>query len=269
MGMSLKVIVGMLVLVLTLPTAGANAALPNTADPQNAAPQITPLPKTDADYQIGGAARPAPNVGIVVRDRKAKPAKGHHNVCYVNAFQTQPDEAKFWKTRRGLLLKNGGQLVRDTEWDEHILDIRTLKKRKRLARIVGRWIDQCAKDGFDAVEFDNLDSFARSRKLIKPRHTKRFATLLVRQAHRAGLAAGQKNWSNFDGTRIGFDFAVAEECGRYRECKQYWRHYGSQVIAVEYRRKDFRQACRTHSDRFAVVLRDRDVTKNGRRAWCR
>ena len=41
--------------------------------------------------------------------------------------------------------------------DGRPLDTRTDAKRRQLARIVGRWIDGCAADGFDAVEFDNLD----------------------------------------------------------------------------------------------------------------
>jgi len=52
---------------------------------------VTALPTgTDVDYQLGGAAEPEPNVGIVVRDRTDPPAAGRFNVCYVNGFQTQP-----------------------------------------------------------------------------------------------------------------------------------------------------------------------------------
>ena len=61
----------------------------------------------------------------------------------------------------------------------------------------------------------------------------------MRAAHRAGLSVGQKNLAGLDGTRIGFDFAVAEECGRYRECRRYLAAYGDQVLAIEYRARDF------------------------------
>ena len=61
-----------------------------------------PLPRgTDVDYQLGGAAEPADNVGIVVRDRNASPVAGRYNICYVNGFQTQPDERAFWRHRTG------------------------------------------------------------------------------------------------------------------------------------------------------------------------
>ncbi len=227
-----------------------------------------PPPGTDLDYQLGGSSRPADRVGIVVRDRKAEPADGLWNVCYVNGFQTQPDELPFWRKRRALLLEHRGEFVVDEAWGERILDIRTADKRLRLARIVGRWARRCARDGFDAVEFDNLDSFMRSEGLVRRAHAKKYARLLTRAAHRAGLAAGQKNWAGFDGRRVGFDFAIAEECGRYDECDRYVTAYGSAVLVVEYRRKDFRKACASHGDRLPIVLRDRDLTPRGRRAWC-
>jgi glycosyl hydrolase family 114 len=223
---------------------------------------------TDVDYQLGGAKRMPAHVGILVRDRKAAPAAGRYNVCYVNGFQTQSGERRFWKKRMWLVLQRDGKPVADEAWGEWLLDIRTPEKRRALARIVGRWTDRCADDGFDAVEYDNLDSFTRSNRMLKRRHAIAFAKLLVRRAHSADLAAGQKNMAGLDGTRIGFDFAVAEECGRYRECKRYVASYGRRVLVVEYRRRDFRRACRTYADRLAIVLRDRELTPDGVRRWC-
>ncbi len=77
-----------------------------------------------------------------------------------------------------------------------------------------------------------------------------------------------KNLSGFDGSRIGFEFAVAEECGRYRECRRYVGHYARRVLVIEYRRRDFRRACRRHADALPIVLRDRDLTPGGVRRWC-
>ena len=95
-----------------------------------------------------------------------------------------------------------------------------------------------------------------------------YARLLVKRAHAAGLAAGQKNLAGFDGTRVGYDFAVAEECGRWRECSSYVAHYGRRVLAIEYRRKDFRWTCRHFGGRLPVVLRDLDLSPTGVRRWC-
>jgi len=244
----------LLVLVPGAATAAADPALPPTG--------------TDVDYQLGGPAVPADNVGIVVRDRTARPVAGRYNVCYVNGFQTQPDARRFWLQRRGLLLSDRDGLVVDEAWGEWLLDIRTPIRRERLARIVGRWIAGCARDGFDAVELDNLDSFSRSHGLVRARHARAFARLLTAAAHRSGLAVAQKNWAEWDGTVAGFDFAVAEECGRYDECGRYVESYGDHVLVVEYRSQDFARTCAAYGDRLAVVLRDRDLTADGVRQWC-
>lgn len=222
----------------------------------------------DVDYQLGGPSRPAPNVGVVVRDRKAQPAPGRYNICYVNGFQTQPGESRFWRDRWSLVLKRGGKPVVDEAWGEWLLDIRTPARRVALARVIGRWIDRCARDGFDAVEFDNLDSWSRSHGLITRAEARRFAQHLTRRAHTNGLAAGQKNWAELNGRRLGFDFAVAEECGRYDECGDYVASYGSRVLVIEYRAADFRRTCAAWGHRLGVVLRDRALAPAGPRSWC-
>ncbi|GAA5114417.1 endo alpha-1,4 polygalactosaminidase [Alloalcanivorax gelatiniphagus] len=259
-----------LVLLLGLGTGPAHAERHGAASTGAPTRVPTPLPVgTDVDYQLGGPADPAPGVGIVVRDRTEEPAAGRYNVCYVNGFQTQPDARRYWLDRRDLLLRDhAGRLVEDEAWGEWLLDIRTPARRERLARIVGRWTAGCAHDGFDAVEYDNLDSFSRSHGLVRARHAKAFARLLTARAHDVGLAAGQKNWATWDGTDAGFDFAVAEECGRYDECGRYVHAYGDQVLAVEYRARDFAATCQGYGDRLAVVLRDLDLTADGVRRWC-
>jgi len=224
---------------------------------------------TDVDYQLGGPADAPANVGIVVRDRTEPPAADRFDVCYVNGFQTQPDEAKFWKQHRELLLHDAdGHLVVDEAWGETLLDVRSPAKRKALARIQGRWVRGCARHGYAAVEYDNLDSFTRSDGLVSKGQAVRFAGLLVNKAHRNGLAAGQKNLAGFDGTRIGYDFAVAEECGRYDECRRYVDHFGDQVLMVEYRPQDFAKTCASYGPTHAVELRDLDLTPTGVHRWC-
>ena len=121
------------------------------------------LPSAGAvpDYQLGGAYPPADGVGIVGRDRGAEPADDVYSICYVNAFQTQPGELDSWP--EDLLLHADGTPVFDPDWpDEALADTSTDDKRGRIAAIVTPWITGCAADGFDAVEFDNLDSYTRS-----------------------------------------------------------------------------------------------------------
>ena len=224
---------------------------------------------TDVDYQLGGAATAPAHVGIVVRDREERPQTGRFNICYVNGFQTQAHEKAFWQKRPTLILRDhSGDPVVDEAWGEFLLDLRTRDKRKRIARIVTRWTRGCAKDGFDAVEYDNLDSFTRSHGLLKRRHALAYARLLTRGAHRQGLAAGQKNLAGFDGHRVGYDFAVSEECGHYDECGAYVDDFGDQVLMIEYLADAFDETCGAYAATHAVVLRDRDLSPEGVHQWC-
>ena len=249
-----------LLLVTLLPLLATGAA-------RAAGPEVLPMPVgVRADYQIGGVRDVPDDVGIVVRDRRAEPA-GVYDVCYVNAFQTQPDEQGFWKRHPRLVLRRHGRPVVDGAWGEQLLDLRTASKRAALARVVAGWTAQCARDGYEAVELDNLDSFTRSRGLLTGAMATAYARLLVRDAHAVGLAVAQKNRAGWDGTTVGFDLAVAEECGRYRECGAYAEDYGRRVVVVEYRATDLTWTCAHHGD-LAVVLRDRDVTPEGVRRWC-
>ncbi|MGW5860873.1 endo alpha-1,4 polygalactosaminidase [Streptomyces sp. NPDC055239] len=231
-------------------------------------------PKADAvfDYQLGGPYAPDDAVQAVSRDRSAKPAKGLYNVCYVNAFQTQPGEAIDWwkKKHPELLLKDDdGSLVIDDDWEEPLLDISTPGKRRELMNIVGPWIDGCAKSGYDAVEPDNLDSYERSDDLLTTKHAAAFAKLLAERAHGRGLAIAQKNTTDLlpERGRIGFDFAVVEECAAYKECGDFADAYDDKVFAVEYTRGDFRTACDGWGSDLSITLRDRDVRPEGTKGY--
>ena len=254
----------LLTLLLAAPAVPAAAG-----DDPVPTPLPTPLPTGVAwDYQLGGD-RPVPDdVGVVVRDRRSEPLAGLYNVCYVNGFQTQPGAKRFWRDHWRLVLKRHGKPVVDGAWGEWLLDLRTAAKRRALSRIVGRWTAGCAEDGFAAVEFDNLDSFTRSRGLLSARDARRYAARLVARAHEEGLAAAQKNRAGWDGTVVGYDFAVAEECARYRECGAYVDRYGSSVLVVEYRDRHFRRACRGWAETLAVVRRDLPLAADGVRRWC-
>jgi len=211
------------------------------------------------DYQLGGAYSPPNGVQVLSRDRQGEPAAGLYNICYVNGFQAQPDEADWWLAQHpDLVLRDGnGDPVIDPDWDEMLLDIGTADKRAALATIVGDWIAQCGSDGFDAVEIDNLDSYSRSEGLLTPDNAVDFMALLSATAHAHGLAIAQKNSTELLGRRaeMGTDFAVAEECNRYAECGDYVAAYGNLVLVIEYRQQDFDQGCVDHPD-LSIVLRD-------------
>ncbi|MFD3457558.1 endo alpha-1,4 polygalactosaminidase [Streptomyces sp. NPDC058691] len=225
---------------------------------------VTPPPAgARFDYQIGGGYPPAKGVRVVSRDRADRPAPGVYSVCYVNAFQAQPGEAGWWQRHHpDLLLRDRrGAPVMDEDWGEVLFDISTAARRTALAAVVGRWIDDCAEHGFQAVEPDNLDSFERSHGLLTSDQNAAYARLLVARAHAAGLAVAQKNTAELLPRHkdIGFDFAVAEECGEFDECGDYAAAYANRVLVVAYTAADFGRTCRRWGGRLSVVLRDRDV----------
>ncbi|WSZ86148.1 endo alpha-1,4 polygalactosaminidase [Streptomyces sp. NBC_00859] len=229
-----------------------------------------PAARLPFDYQLGGAYRPPAGVRAVSRDRTAAPVPGLYNICYVNAFQSQPGDAVGWwrKHHPDLLLHDGeGRPVVDEDWHEPLLDISGAAERKALADIVGRWIDGCADAGFDAVEPDNLDSYERSHHLLTADDAADFARLLAERAHRRGLAIAQKNTTDLLGERdyIGFDFAVVEECGSFQECGEFATAYRGRAFDIEYGAKAFDRACRSWGGKLSVTLRDRDVTPAGER----
>ncbi|MFJ4986836.1 endo alpha-1,4 polygalactosaminidase [Streptomyces sp. NPDC088732] len=221
------------------------------------------------DYQIGGGYPPAKGVRVVSRDRADRPASGTYSVCYVNAFQAQPGESSWWRRHHPDLLLHDrrGAPVVDEEWDEVLFDVSTPARRTALADVVGRWIDDCAARGFQAVEPDNLDSFERSRGLLTPAQNAAYARLLAARAHAAGLAVAQKNTAELlpRHADVGFDFAVAEECGEFDECGDYAAAYANRVLVVAYTAADFGRTCRRWGGRLSVVLRDRDVRPAGQR----
>ena len=229
------------------------------------------LPPANAvfDYQIGGAYPPATAARIIDRDRGDQPVRGRYNVCYVNAFQTQPEENGWWvRHHRNLLLRKNGRYVEDPGWPgERILDSSTAPKRSAIAAIERGWFRGCAGKGFQAIEPDNLDSWSRSKGLLTKADNVALARLLVAAAHSDRLAIAQKNTAELAGQRIGFDFAIAEECAVYAECGAYINAYGGRVYEIEYTDNPisyFRKACAQDGTRISILLRDRDVVARGK-----
>jgi hypothetical protein len=231
---------------------------------------------TGFDYQLGGSYEPPGGVTIVTRDSTAKPAAGLYNICYINGFQTQSQDKGFWLTKHpSLVLRSAnGTPVADPGWpDEMLLDVSTAAKRARIAAVMAATIDRCSAKGFEAVEFDNLDSYSRSHHAFGLGADLALAVLLVARAHSDGLAAGQKNTPELGsrGRDEGhFDFAVAEECYRYDECAAYTRVYGARVLDVEYTddlRGTFPHDCASRSRPTMTILRDRNLVPRGAKGY--
>lgn len=221
------------------------------------------------DYQLGGAYDPDSRVAIVARDRTAQPAAGAYSICYINGFQTQPGELDAWPDE-ALLRAPSGEVHFDPDWpDEALLDTSSADSRSIIAETVAGWIRGCARAGFDAVEFDNLDSYSRSDGTLSFADNLALATELVAAAHREGLAAGQKNAPDHAAElreRAGFDFAVTEECNVFTECAAYTSVYGEHVIDIEYTAalpRPFAEMCADEAAPRSMVLRDRPLSSPG------
>lgn len=231
-----------------------------------------------ADYQLGGDHEPAPEVRVVVRDwwsGAPLAGDGDYSICYVNAFQTQPDdpdvvrpdERSAWPAELVL-----DQLGEDPGWPgEYLVDIGTSASREAAAGHVAQMVDTCAVKGFDAVELDNLDSWTRfdGGPVVVPfgePDALAYAGLLADHAHERGLAVAQKNTPGLTAQQVGdvgFDLAVVEECGRYDECEAYTAVHGDRLLVVEYTDEGLARACERVGDRVAVVLRDPGLTVPG------
>lgn len=251
-------------LVAVLGTAGCAEAATTSA-----AGSYRNLPTSGrVDYQLGGGYTPPSGVMIVERDSTDRPAKGKYNICYVNGFQTQPEAARTWKKSypSAILRDRAGKPVSDPGWpDEMLLDTRTAAKRALITKVLAKTVARCGDRGFDAVEFDNLDSWTRSGKRLTRAGNLALAKSLVAKGHRHGLAVGQKNTPQLGASgrkQTGFDFVVAEECVQYRECAAYTKAYGKRVIDVEYSdtlERSWGSVCGLKSRPAMTILRDRDL----------
>jgi hypothetical protein len=258
---------------LVVVAAAVTAMIAPTPATGIAASRHVTLPPANGrfDYQIGGDYKPLPSVKIVDRDRTAKPAPGVYNICYINAFQTQAYQDPWWKAHHPqLLLRNSaGTLIEDPGWPgEIILNTSTGRDRTALATIENHWLNGCKAKGFQGVEPDNLDSNTRSHHLLTQADDFAFAGLLISDAHADGLAIAQKNSAEqaARGRKLGFDFAIAEECQVYNECNFYTKAYGDEVYEIEYTdngRAAYTASCAKRGAQISIILRDRNVTPRG------
>ena len=117
-----------------------------------------------ADYQLGGAYRPAEGVGVVARDRRAQPASGPTPSATSTLFRHSLVR-RWWLSRHpDLVLRSAGKANRGQELGRVAAGHRHEDETKG-AGPHRRPLDRqgAASSGFDAVEPDNLDSWQRSK----------------------------------------------------------------------------------------------------------
>lgn len=257
------------VAVAVIGLSGCAAAAPSSSASSSSGAGYANLPTSGIpDYQLGGGYTPPAGVTIVERDSTDRPAPDKYGICYVNGFQTQPEDADTWLDDHSsaVLRDEDGDPVSDPGWpDEMLLDTRTPAKRAEIVKVLTTSIARCADRGFDAVEFDNLDSWTRSDGVLTRSGNLALAAALVRVGHEHGLAVGQKNTPQLGASgrkTTGFDFVVAEECVHYQECSAYTKAYGKHVIDVEYSDdtdRSWSSVCAGDDRPAMTILRDRDL----------
>lgn len=194
-------------------------------------------------------------------DAEAEP--GLYNICYVNAFQAQPSGSSDDLTRADLLENWPTDAllgVRDEGWDEEVIDIRSDYSRQVAFNHVTQMIDTCAAKGFDAVEFDNLDTYFRFGQFLTADQAITYARMLNDYSHEQGLATAQKNSAELITAGLhgaaDFDFALVEQCSHFNECSVFADAYDGRVLAVEYKRQAFYDGCSNPLSDFPFVLVD-------------
>jgi hypothetical protein len=157
-------------------------------------------------------------------------AAGGKAICYVSAGTWEnwrPDASAFPASVRGR--KNG--------WPGEVwLDIR---QTGILIPIMQARLDKCATAGFNGVEWDNVDGYSnRSGFPLTAADQTNYNALLANLAHSRGLSVALKNAVELVPTLAPyFDYAVNEECQRYKECGTYTGNFvqaAKPVFQVEY-----------------------------------
>jgi len=183
-------------------------------------------------------------------------AQGRKVICYMSAGSWEawrPDAEQFPAAVLGNPLEG---------WpDERWLDIRQLDL---LAPIMRARMDMCSQKGFDGIEPDNVDGYVNDTGFpLTAQDQLAYNRWLAAEAHARGLSVGLKNdvdqaadlWPDFD-------WALSEECFRYRECRPlriYFIDNNKAVFEVEYRLPAFFFCWRANRMNFNAMRKRLDL----------
>ena len=205
--------------------------------------------KVDTSFAVDAYEIDGFDNGAAVVDRIH--GRGAKAICYISAGSWEnwrPDAGAFPDSVKG----------RSNGWSgEKWLDIR---RREILRPIMDRRLDMCAAKGFDAVEPDDVDGYANDTGFsLTARDQLAYNRMLARLAHERGMSVALKNDAEQVKALVpDFDFAVVEECFRYRECGTYspFVSAGKAVFVAEYSttNKDARCASARRL-RFALIFK--------------
>ena len=177
--------------------------------------------------------------------------RGGHAVCYLSAGTAEnfrPDYDKYVQFDRTHGHSLIGKPFSGRFPNEYWLNLNNNRgQRDFILRQLAARTRKCANAGFDAVEFDNVETYAQPTRVTGwhvSAHTQLiFNTALAKMAHSNGLSVGLKNdLGQVPRLEPKFDFAINEQCFQYHECtnnpspgyKAFLRD-GKPVFQVEYR----------------------------------
>jgi hypothetical protein len=178
--------------------------------------------------------------------------KGARAICYVSAGTWEnwrPDASQYPSYVLG----------RENGWPgERWVDIRRIDV---LGPILTARVQNCKLAGFDAIEWDNVDGYENLTGFpLTADDQLQFNAYLANLAHQTLLSVALKNdMSQLSMLKPFFDFAINEECFRYRECDYPppglpdWIASGKAVFNVEYR---LLQCAQADAWRFGSILKD-------------
>lgn len=164
-------------------------------------------------YEIDGFANDAATVATLHASAGTHTAR-RGVTCYWSAGTSEdwrPDATAY----DPMLLGNAYSGFADERW----VDIRQLPS---LAPILTARMDMCRAKGFDAIEFDNMDSWFADNKTglnLTQEDATAFVVWLAQQAHLRGLSMALKSVVELvPAVRRHVDFSVVEQCFEFQEC---------------------------------------------------
>jgi hypothetical protein len=185
-------------------------------------------------------------------------AKGRKVICYISVGSYED-----WRPDKDLF--PGEVLGKDYEgWSgEKWLDIRRIDL---LAPIMLARLDLCKSKGFDAVEPDNMEIYTNETGFpLTYEDQLKYALWLAEEAHKRGLAIGQKNASDQVRDLVDiYDFAITEDAFYYNWAEDMLPYIQANkpVFAAEYTDLpgDFQSFCRKSNELgFSTILKHRNL----------
>lgn len=207
------------------------------------AKQWVPVPNGPFHWQLQGILDVDDAIRVVGADLfdtsadqvAAWRAAGQYPICYINvgAVEDWRDDAKDFPS----------EVIGAPYWGwdgENWLDIRRFEL---FANVIRARLDLCRDKGFLAIEPDNIDAFEADQSSkptgfdITRADQLRYVNWLITEAHKRGLAIGQKNGADLVPDLVGqMDFALLESAYRLGFMGEFdpYIGQGKPVFAVEY-----------------------------------